>query len=100
MPGEIIQDDGPAPVYTRPGCTKYATVGGVAAEHKMEQAAVVRGRAAASAAAVDRWLAARTEMQLSADQAAALKGLMTSGAAVSALVGPAGCGKTFVLGGL
>ena len=37
-------------------------------------------------------------MELGADQAAALRGILTSGANVQSLVGPAGTGKSFVVG--
>jgi AAA domain-containing protein len=37
-------------------------------------------------------------IELSADQAAAVRGVLTSGASVESLVGPAGTGKSFVVG--
>ncbi len=39
-----------------------------------------------------------TGIELGADQAAAVRGVLTSGATVESLVGPAGTGKSFVLG--
>jgi conjugative relaxase-like TrwC/TraI family protein len=41
---------------------------------------------------------ARSGIELGADQAAAVSGILTSGARVESLVGPAGTGKSFVVG--
>ena len=43
---------------------------------------------------------APTGIELGADQAAAVRGVLTSGARVESLVGPAGTGKSFVVGAL
>jgi hypothetical protein len=43
---------------------------------------------------------AETGIELGADQAAAVHGVLTSSAAVETLVGPAGTGKSFVVGAL
>ena len=51
---------------------------------------------------VDRFLAGlRTSgIELGVDQAAAVHGVLTSGARVECLVGPAGTGKSFVVGAI
>ncbi|ODU02810.1 MAG: hypothetical protein ABS81_16375 [Pseudonocardia sp. SCN 72-86] len=41
-----------------------------------------------------------SRIELGADQAAAVRGILTSGARVETLVGPAGTGKSFVVGAL
>lgn len=97
-PVEFQKADGTS-VYLAPGGPRYATRDHVVAEQALRRAAVERGRSAADAAAVDRWLAAnQPRLGLSADQAAAVRGIVTSGAAISVLVGPAGTGKSYTLG--
>src|SRR5207253_1597431 len=82
-----------------PGAERYATDGHIVTEQALRRAAVERGRHAANPAAVDRWMkTAAPAGQLGEDQAAAVRGLLTSGAAVSALVGAAGTGKSFTVG--
>ncbi len=83
-------------VYAAPGGAKYATRQHIVAEQALRRAAVVCGRRAVSAAAAEAWLARGTHT-LGADQAAAVKGLLTSGAAVSFVVGPAGTGKSYAV---
>jgi conjugative relaxase-like TrwC/TraI family protein len=87
--------------YAAPGGLRYATRGHVVAEQALRRAGVERGRAAANLSQVDRWLKTSTAGgSLGPDQAAAVRGLMTSGAALSVLVGPAGTGKSHTVGAL
>lgn len=101
VPAELQLADGRS-VYAAPGGPRYAGRAHVVAEQALRRAAVEGGRRAAAAANVDRWLTARDTAgtPLGADQAAAVRGLLTSGAAVSVLVGPAGTGKSFTVGAL
>lgn len=98
LPAELTVSNGSS-VYAVPGGPKYATKGHVIAEQALRRATVERGRASASAFAVDRWMR-RYGQDLGADQEAAARGLFTSGAAVSVLVGPAGTGKSFTVAAL
>jgi conjugative relaxase-like TrwC/TraI family protein len=88
--------------YAEPGGPVYALTGQLLAEHTLRAAAVERGAAAAdetaAEAAVDRLAAAG--LVLGPDQRRALTGVLTSGAKVETLVGPAGTGKSTVVGGL
>ena len=65
-------------------------------------AAVERGAAAMTPQAAAGFLDALAKQgrALGADQAAAVRGILTSGAKVETLVGPAGTGKSFVVGAL
>jgi hypothetical protein len=86
--------------FVAPGRARYATTEHVQVERMLIEAARVRdGRAATRAGAhqfVDRL--AESGIELGADQREALIGVLTSGARVASLVGPAGTGKSFVLG--
>lgn len=86
--------------FVAPGRARYATTEHVQAERMLIEAARVRdGRAATRAGArqfVERL--AESGIELGADQREALIGVLTSGARVESLVGPAGTGKSFVLG--
>jgi hypothetical protein len=92
-------DDGTS-AFVGPGRARYATTEHVQVERMLIEAARVRdGHAATTAAArgfVNRL--AESGIELGADQRAALIGVLTSGARVESLVGPAGTGKSFVLG--
>jgi conjugative relaxase-like TrwC/TraI family protein len=101
VPDELRLADG-RPVYERPSGHKYATVEHVRSERVLRAAAIER-----TAAALPRELAAAflTELadegiELGADQAHAVRGVLTSGAGVESLVGPAGTGKSFVVGAI
>ncbi|MGC4891097.1 MobF family relaxase [Micromonospora sp. DT227] len=85
--------------YASPSGTRYATRGHVVAEQALRRAAVKRGAHQLDAVDVDLWLAT-DEMgrMLGDDQAAAVRGLLTSGARVSVLSAPAGTGKSFTVG--
>jgi conjugative relaxase-like TrwC/TraI family protein len=88
--------------YEAPAGRRYALTAQLASEHVLRRAAVERGAPAldeaAAQAAVDRLAAAG--LTLGADQRQALTGVLTSGARVETLVGPAGVGKSTVVGGL
>jgi conjugative relaxase-like TrwC/TraI family protein len=99
LPDELRLADG-RPVYERPGGHKHATVDHVRSERILRAAAIER-----TAAALPPELAAAfvTELadegiELGADQAHAVRGVLTSGAGVESLIGPAGTGKSFVVG--
>jgi conjugative relaxase-like TrwC/TraI family protein len=101
LPDELRLADG-RPAYERPGGHKYATVEHVRSERVLRAAAIER-----TTAALPRELAAAflTELadegiELGADQAHAVRGVLTSGAGVESLIGPAGTGKSFVVGAL
>ena len=79
-----------------PSAQRYASRGHLRSEQALQQAAVIRDRARVAAADVDRWLT-ESGSTLGKGQAAAVRGLMTSGARVSQLVGPAGTGKSFTV---
>jgi conjugative relaxase-like TrwC/TraI family protein len=88
-----------ASAYVAPTATRYASAGQMVAEHALIRAAAVTDRHALTPPEVDRWLQNTQEGRtLGPDQAAAAKGLMTSGAALSVLVGPAGTGKSHTIG--
>jgi conjugative relaxase-like TrwC/TraI family protein len=101
LPAELrLADDRPS--YERAGERLFATEAHVRSERALRAAAVDR-----SAARVTQELAAaffdelaESGIELGVDQAAAVRGVLTSGAAVESLVGPAGTGKSFVVGTL
>lgn len=106
-PGEDnLPDDlrlaGGRSAYDAPGGRLYATPEHVHSERSLV-AATSRGNAPALAgASVQAFVAGLAEagIELGADQAAAVRGVLTSGAAIESLVGPAGTGKSFVVGAL
>jgi hypothetical protein len=115
-PGQLVQVTGAQPTrtvprelqlasgasaYAAPGGIRYATHGHLVAEQALRRASVERGRREADVHEVERWLTKSAPGQsLGPDQAAAVRGLMTSGAALSVLVGPAGTGKSHTVGAL
>lgn len=82
--------------YDRPSARRFAATGSVLAEESLRQAAVVRGRFALEAPAVQAWLA-RHAPTAGPDQVAAIRGLGTTDAATAVLIGPAGTGKTYAV---
>ncbi|MDD7967789.1 MobF family relaxase [Actinomycetospora lemnae] len=101
LPDELRLANG-RPAYDAPGAKLYATPEHVHTERAMT-AAARRGEAAATPAFVaDRFLTQLREsgLELGVDQAAAVRGVLTSGAQIETLVGPAGTGKSFVVGTL
>ncbi len=88
--------------YQCPGARLYATPEHVRTERTLLAATAANGAAALPGAAVDRFLRSLAEsgLELGVDQAAALRGIATSGSRVESLIGPAGTGKSFVVGTL
>lgn len=88
--------------YDAPGRALYATPEHVHTERALTRAAADGGAPALDAAAADAFVEALAEqgVVLGADQAAAVRGVLCSGAATESLVGPAGTGKSFVVGAL
>ncbi|WP_431881598.1 MobF family relaxase [Micromonospora chalcea] len=85
--------------YASPSGTRYATPDHVVAEQALRRAAVKRGAHKLSSLDVDHWLKHDPMgSMLGQDQAAAVRGLLTSGARVSVLSAPAGTGKSFTVG--
>ncbi len=101
LPAQLRRADG-ACVYANPRPIQYATKDSLAGEAALREAAVTRGAPVLSRDAVNAVLAeyAAAGTPLGADQAAALRGIATSGAMVEVLSAPAGTGKTFVVGAL
>lgn len=89
-------------VFVKPHSARYATPNQLLGEEELRAAAVRRGAPAwtteQAAEVVARF--GRAGRNLSADQDAALRGILTSGAAVEVLNAPAGTGKSFLIGAL
>jgi hypothetical protein len=99
LPDELRLADGRS-AYDTPGGRLYATPEHLHTERLLaaptgDGPALDPVRAAGFVTAL-----AETGIELGADQAAAVRGILTSGAAVETLIGPAGTGKSFVLGAL
>ncbi|AEA22317.1 TrwC relaxase [Pseudonocardia dioxanivorans CB1190] len=88
--------------YAKPGGRLYSTPDHVRIEQVLTAAAAEGGAAALPAHAAARFLAGLAEqgIELGVDQAAAVRGVLTSGARIESLVGPAGTGKSFVVGAI
>jgi conjugative relaxase-like TrwC/TraI family protein len=88
--------------HQRPGTHLYASNDHLRSEHVIRDASVERGAVATSAELAAFFTASLTEtgFTLGPDQARAVEGILTSGAYVESLVGPAGTGKTRVVGAL
>jgi len=88
--------------YLAPGGRVYSTPDQVRSERMLLAATAPRDGAALSPQAADRFLTSFREegIELGVDQAAAVRGILASGARVETLVGPAGTGKSFVVGSL
>ncbi|WP_337826250.1 MobF family relaxase [Pseudonocardia sp. UM4_GMWB1] len=98
---DLLRGDGRS-VYERPGGARYATPGQLAAERTLAAAAVERGAPTLAGTVVDGLVARFADhgRELGADQAAALRGVLTSGARVEVLSAAAGTGKSFVVGAI
>jgi hypothetical protein len=101
LPSELRRADG-ASVYANPRPVQYAARDSLAGEAALREAAILRGAPVLTPAAVNTALSqyAAAGMALGADQAAAVRGIATSGAMVEVLAAPAGTGKTFAVGAL
>ncbi|GAA3251353.1 hypothetical protein GCM10017691_63770 [Pseudonocardia petroleophila] len=88
--------------YRAPGSLLYATPDHVHSERTLVEAAARDGAPALPPELAQRFVAelAASGIELGADQAAAVRGVLTSGARIESLVGPAGTGKSFVVGTL
>jgi len=99
LPDELRLANGTS-AYEEPGARRYATPAHVHAEKLLATAGRDRTAPALGSASADAFLTGLPEggIVLGADQAAAVRGILTSGAPVETLVGPAGTGKSFVVG--
>jgi conjugative relaxase-like TrwC/TraI family protein len=99
LPDELRVANGRS-VYEAPGGRLYATPEQVHTERLLAVATTHRDAAAVSSAHAGRFLDKVSDvgLELGADQAAAVRGVLTSGVSVESLVGPAGTGKSFVVG--
>jgi hypothetical protein len=84
----------------RPGTQLYATAEHIHTERLLHAAAARGGAPALTTTTAQGFVSALAEsgIKLGEDQLAAVVGVLTSGAAVESLVGPAGTGKSFVTG--
>jgi conjugative relaxase-like TrwC/TraI family protein len=101
LPAALRLDNGQS-AYEAPAGRLYATPEHLHTERLLAASTVRRGAPALDRAAADRFVTGLAELgiELGVDQAAAVRGVLTSGAAVESLVGPAGTGKSFVVGAL
>ena len=101
LPGDLRRADGTS-AYQAPGGRLYATPEHLDQERLLATATADRRAPALSSVEANRFIVglAAQGIELSADQAAAVRGVLTSGAQVETLVGPAGTGKSFVVGAL
>jgi conjugative relaxase-like TrwC/TraI family protein len=99
LPDDLRLDDGRS-AYEAPGARLYATPEHVHTERLLAQATTERRGAALDHATARRLVGDLRDVgvELGPDQAAAVRGVLTSGAPVESLVGPAGTGKSFVVG--
>ncbi len=99
LPDELKLANGTS-AYEAPGGRLYATPEHVHTERILSAAAGESGAAAVSTTDAQRFVdeLAESGIELGADQAAAVRGVLTSGARIESLIGPAGTGKSFVVG--
>jgi conjugative relaxase-like TrwC/TraI family protein len=88
--------------YEAPGARLYATPDQVRTERRLVAATAAGGATALPYDGAQRFIAGLAEsgVELGVDQAAAVRGVLTSGARVETLIGPAGTGKSFVVGAI
>ena len=101
LPPQLRRADG-ASVYQAPGAQLYATPAHVHTERLLTAHAVAGGAAATRREVVAEFLnqLGAAGIELGADQRAAVIGVLSSGARIESLIGPAGTGKSFVVGTL
>jgi hypothetical protein len=101
VPDELRLADGRS-AHEAPGAGLYATAEHVRSERALTLAATNCGAAAVDIATARRFVTELRELglELGVDQAAAVEGVLTSGARLESLVGPAGTGKSYVVGAL
>jgi conjugative relaxase-like TrwC/TraI family protein len=99
LPDELRLANGRS-AYDTPGGRLYATPEHVHTERLLAAAATHRDAPALDATIARRFVERLAEagIELGADQAAAVRGVLTSHASVESLVGPAGTGKSFAVG--
>jgi AAA domain len=99
LPDELRLADG-RPVYDAPGAKLYATPEHVHSERMLATGTARRDALTVAPEQVTAFLGRLREsgIELGADQTAAVRGVLTSGASVESLIGPAGTGKSFVVG--
>lgn len=87
-------------VYERPESARFSTPGQLRAEALLAAAAVERGAPTVTVEHADEVLArfAAAGRPLGVDQAAAVRGVLTSGAQVEVIAAAAGTGKSFTVG--
>ncbi|WP_346009871.1 MobF family relaxase [Pseudonocardia sp. SID8383] len=101
LPPELRLDNGESAMRA-PGGRIYSTPDQVRSERILLAATGSRDGAALTESAAAEFLSRLDGdgVRLGADQAAAVRGILTSGARVETLIGPAGTGKSFVVGTL
>jgi conjugative relaxase-like TrwC/TraI family protein len=101
LPDELRLANGQS-AYDGPGRRLYATPEHIHTERALAESTARREAPALAATTADGFVSALAEagIELGADQAAAVRGVLSSGASVESLVGPAGTGKSFVVGAL
>jgi hypothetical protein len=101
VPAELRTANGRSS-FIQPESDLFATKEHVRSERALQAAAVERGAAAMSPELAEFFTTELAELgfELGVDQRAAVQGVLTDGAKLSALVGPAGSGKSFTVGAL
>ncbi|MBB5840195.1 MobF family relaxase [Kribbella italica] len=101
LPDELVRSDGLS-AYEAPGAARFVTPDHLRAERKLAGAGYARGAVAMTTGDTAAFVkqSAAAGLELGADQAAAVSGILSSGAMVETLVGPAGTGKSRVVGAL
>ncbi|MFG1820712.1 MobF family relaxase [Kribbella sp. NPDC049174] len=101
LPRELRLANGTS-AYRAPGGTRYATGDHLKAERQLARAGYARGAALMQPHLAEAFCGqlATAGLKLGADQEAAVRGILTSGAKVETLIGPAGTGKSRVIGAL
>ncbi|MCO7192558.1 ATP-dependent RecD-like DNA helicase [Pseudonocardia sp. McavD-2-B] len=101
LPPDLLLANGESAMRA-PGGRIYSTPDQVRSERILLAATTARDGAALTEQAAAGFLARLDDegVRLGTDQAAAVRGVLTSGARVETLVGPAGTGKSFVVGTL
>jgi hypothetical protein len=101
LPGALKLEDGRS-VYQAPASERWTSAEVAAAERFLREAAVLRGADALTAEEaefyIDRYRSA--DYKLGADQAAVMRGVLTSGALCEVMCAPPGTGKTFGVGAI
>ena len=101
LPTELRLADGSSS-YRAPGGTRYATPDHLNAERQLARAGYARGAVLMQPHLAESFCQELTKagLRLGADQDTAVRAILTSGAKVETLIGPAGTGKSRVVGAL